>query len=108
MNGVSVCGGTLFEGRARLSCPTCERETDFLRSFGGVWYGDLLTCTECGDAWSDGYRCHRPFERAWRQKRTAQAREAWERALSEEEYRAAVSAELDAELAASAPCARGD
>lgn len=98
MSRVTICGRTLLEGRGRWHCPTCEGETDFLRSFCGLWYGDLLTCIECGEAWSDGYRCARPFERAWRQKRTVKARAAWEKALSPEDYDAAVLRELDAEF----------
>lgn len=90
----SICGGAYLWGRRRATCPTCEAETDFVAAFSGAYYGDILTCTGCGDAWSEGQRLERPFRRGWRAESIRRAQQRFEAALPHEDYLAAVSAEL--------------
>lgn len=54
-------------------CPTCDRPRRMLGSFA-EWYGITLTCTGCGDMWSDGYRHERPFAPGWRRQNIEHAR----------------------------------
>jgi len=56
-------------------CPTCKRRRQFYCWFQ-EWYGWHETCTGCGDAWTDGEMHERPFQRGWRQKAIAGAKES--------------------------------
>ena len=60
----------------RRHCPTCQKRTTFI-AFGYEWYGWLVTCLSCGDQWSDGERCERPFARGWRAKSIERAKKRW-------------------------------
>lgn len=54
--------------RARiLPCPTCKQRRKML-VLTYEWHGAFITCTGCGEQWSDGEMCPRPFARGWRQK----------------------------------------
>ena len=50
-----------------MHCPTCGGEQQFLCQHQ-EWYGWLLVCLACGEQWSDGEMCERPFMRGWRKK----------------------------------------
>ena len=104
---VNICGRAYLFGRHRIACPTCRCETDFLTAFGGPYYGDILTCIECGDAWSDGERLERPFRPRWRQDAIARATEHFGTALPREEYLTATWAEIEASLAPPATSKEG-
>ena len=54
-------------------CPTCAGRRRMLCEHY-EWYGWNVTCLGCGEAWSDGERLERPFERGWRRRRIAAAR----------------------------------
>ncbi len=91
-----VCGVGLNPVRRRiLPCPVCERPRRHVESWGGVWYGPTLTCCGCGDSWTDGELHPRPFQRAWRKEAIIRALRMWQEAISPQEYRAAVQADLD-------------
>lgn len=65
-----------FPGRRHLNCVTCRTVTRFaVREYG--WYAPLLTCCNCGDSWSDGWRHQRPFRRDWRKNAIARAEQTW-------------------------------
>lgn len=55
-------------------CPTCAQERRMLVQ-STEWYGATLTCTGCGDKWTDGERHERPFSPGWRQQSREFARE---------------------------------
>lgn len=48
-------------------CPTEKRRRRMLACFQ-EWYGWDITCSGCGDHWSDGWRSERPFRRGWREE----------------------------------------
>ncbi len=57
-------------------CPTCRRRTrKVARCY--AYYGALVTCCACGEQWSDGEMCPRPFRRGWRDEAAARARAEW-------------------------------
>jgi len=60
----------------RTHCPTCDRRRWFAAWFY-EWYGWNMTCLRCGDQWSDGAMCPRPFERGWRKKSVAAVIKRW-------------------------------
>ncbi len=41
------------------------------------WYGADWTCLRCGERWTDGERCERPFAPAWRKKNIEAAKKLW-------------------------------
>ena len=55
-------------------CPVCQRSRRMLVQFA-EWYGATITCTGCGDQWSDGEMHERPFARGWRQESIRYARQ---------------------------------
>lgn len=57
-------------------CPTCDRRTRKVAHLY-QYHGPLVTCCACGETWSDGEMCPRPFARGWRQKSIARARAEW-------------------------------
>jgi len=59
-------------------CPTCEKRSPMVsRLF--AWYGVDDICLRCGEFYQDGERAERPFERAWRKKNIAHAKEVYRR-----------------------------
>lgn len=98
-DGVVICGvGPHLYGRTIQPCPVCERRRRMVRRYGGVWYGDTLTCLGCGDSWSSGWRMQRPFRRGWRQEAIREAKAKWAQAVNSKEYRRRVMADLDEEM----------
>jgi hypothetical protein len=65
-------------GVSRFWCPTCERRR-FMFWRHVPWYGIDLTCLRCGEEWSDGERCERPFAPRWRQRNIEAARKLYRR-----------------------------
>jgi hypothetical protein len=86
--------------RRILRCWNCETRRRVIETHLGIWYGSSFVCLHCGDGWGCGERMERPFQRGWRQKAAAKAREDWANALPAAEYEAIVNAELEAELRA--------
>ncbi len=78
MNGAICDGGLAFEARRIAYCPTEDRRRRFVTR-AQAWYGTEWTCLGCGDSWCDGERGYRPFERGWRPKAIARARDRWAR-----------------------------
>ena len=67
-------------------CPTCGSMQPFcVTLLGGYCGGVNLTCTTCGESWSDGERNDRPFERFWRRDSIARALKKLETAVTHEE-----------------------
>lgn len=60
----------------RLKCPTCKKPRFFLAWFYD-WYGWDQTCLGCGEHWSGGEMCERPFMRGWRKKSIDAAKKRW-------------------------------
>ena len=54
-------------------CPTCDRLRRMSAQFQ-EWYGWTLTCSGCGDMWSDGEMHPRPFAAGWRRQGREHAR----------------------------------
>ena len=97
--GGYICGaGPHPTTRRILPCPTEGRRRRMVQKYGGLWYGDDLTCLGCGDAWADGERYARPFARGWRQKQIARARADWDRAVTRAEYDRHFQADLAAHV----------
>lgn len=63
---------------SRQACPTCKKKRWFVGWFY-EWYGWDHTCLSCGDRWSDGEMCERPFMRGWRKKSIDSAKARWRR-----------------------------
>ncbi|NUP18361.1 MAG: hypothetical protein HOZ81_20210 [Streptomyces sp.] len=101
MTAPIICQPTSFPIRRIVTCPTEDRRRRMAGRDHGPYYGPMLTCLGCGDAWSCGERLERPFRRGWRQDAIAEARRAWDEAgeYAHADYRAW----LDAELAAIFP-----
>lgn len=59
---------------AVIDCPVCQRPRRMLCRFQD-WYGTTVTCTGCGDQWTDGERHDRPFYPGWRKDHIRYARE---------------------------------
>jgi hypothetical protein len=77
MSGAICNGGVAFEARAIQWCPVENRRRRFYGRFQH-WYGWEWYCLGCGDRWSgDGEMGSRPFERGWRGKAIARAKERW-------------------------------
>jgi hypothetical protein len=82
-----------------IKCPTCERVRRMTQWYMGAWYGDVLTCLSCGDAWSGGEMAERPFKPRWRAESVAHAKrrlDDWR--MSRDDYRAWVWRQLKDEL----------
>lgn len=98
-NGLTIC--TPPQGIMRRlvqQCPVCDRRRRMVAIYGGAWYGDMVICLGCGDAWSEGWRMERPFLRGWRAASKAKARAAWANALTPTQWRTAISADLERAL----------
>lgn len=54
-------------------CPTCERRR-LMYGWLQHWYGWHVTCTGCGDEWTDGEMHERPFRPRWRAENIASAK----------------------------------
>jgi len=85
---VNLCGSGGFPLRRIAVCPNCKQRRRFAGLDSGPYYGAVWTCCACGDSWSDGERLERPFQRGWRVKAIADARDVWARARSRAEHRA--------------------
>jgi hypothetical protein len=83
--GVIVCKSPATEYRRIVRCPSCRRRRRFLVRFEG-WYGDRLTCTGCGNQWSDGYRM--PLTRSAKKRAAliADAKARWATARPAAQY----------------------
>lgn len=78
-------------------CQNCEKETTFCKVlFGGYCGGSRATCTNCGDSWNEDGREDRPFARYWRRDAIAEAEEKLKNAVTMEEARAGLRAEVEA------------
>lgn len=94
--GATVCTSPQGIVRRRvMECPICTTRKRFVETWGGAWYGSTLTCLGCGDQWQDGELGYRPFQRGWREKSKARAREKWTTALSADDYRTAVRRDIE-------------
>lgn len=71
---VQICAARYDDERVEaLPCPTCQSDQEFLCQFE-AWYGWTLTCLNCGDRWTDGELCPRPFQPRWRELRLMNAK----------------------------------
>lgn len=83
-NIVACYGARDIHRRQVMRCPTCERRTPFVVSWGGAWYGTTDYCTVCLDYWQDEWRGPRPFQR---RDRAALIRRMWDTAMLPDEYK---------------------
>ena len=67
-------------------CSTCERKSPMVLAHY-PWYGADWTCLRCGERWTDGERCERPFAPAWRKKNIEAAKKLWRRHHGREDTR---------------------
>lgn len=79
MSGIAICGSS-FPLRRVARCWNCKRRRRVAGVDLGAWYYTRWTCCACGDSWGDGQRMERPFQRGWRPRAIAQARETWQKA----------------------------
>lgn len=61
-----------------IKCWNCKSEKVIAHLTTTPYLGDIFTCVDCGDMWSDGECYERPFQRAWRKKRTERAQKIWD------------------------------
>jgi transcription initiation factor TFIIIB Brf1 subunit/transcription initiation factor TFIIB len=55
-------------------CPDCQRtEPAMVDDFTDGYNAAEVVCLCCGNGWSEGKLCPKPFERGWRQRRIADA-----------------------------------
>lgn len=95
LQGAVICSGPRGVNRRRIRCCwNCQTRRRVVEYYGGAYYGSRFTCVHCGDGWGDGERDERPFMRGWRQKAIKEARQDWLAALTPDEFRAAVDADL--------------
>jgi hypothetical protein len=73
---VVICRPDTFPLRRIMHCPTCGRRRRFA-GLDAAWYGPTMTCCGCGDSWTDGEPCPRPFRRGWRKDAIAKAKQTW-------------------------------
>lgn len=70
--------------RAVRHCPICQRRRRFVVVYGwSPYYSPTTTCLGCGDSWQEGELGYRPFQRGWRDKAKAKAREQWANAFEQ-------------------------
>ena len=83
--GSALCGGIGYVRQLRMTCPVCHVDNArvVMEYPDSPYYGPTWRCAECGDAWADGYRLARPFERGWRDKAKARIIAEWDRACPE-------------------------
>ncbi len=79
MTSVAFCRPATLPVRRVQHCPTCGSVQD-MAGILQLWYGVTVTCLGCGDTWTDGHMCERPFRRAWRDKSKTAAQKAWDAA----------------------------
>lgn len=58
-----------------LKCSTCKKRRRMVVDMY-EWYDPTATCGTCGETWTGGERCERPFEPGWRKKNIAYAQSA--------------------------------
>lgn len=68
--------------RALRDCPVCGITDSalFVSWPSNPSYAPYMTCTNCGDTWSDGELMGRPLRRGWRQEAIGKAVDFWEQA----------------------------
>lgn len=93
---VVICAPDQFPLRRIAHCPTCKRRRRFA-GLDAVWYGTLWTCCGCGDRWEDGEMLERPFQRGWRTRSIARAREVWAAGRPRAEWRLWIRTQLASE-----------
>lgn len=93
--GVVICRAPRgIVRRYVMRCWNCETDRRVVSVSQGMFYGSIQYCCYCGDQWSDGERGERPFQRGWRQKAIARARQYWADALTPREYNKVIDAEI--------------
>lgn len=76
MNGIHICRGSKDEERVSyMKCPSCKREHAQFYGWRQDWYGWTITCTECGEKFSDGEWLERPWKAGWREENILKALE---------------------------------
>ena len=68
-----------FLRRRYHRCPVDECITEQVVRYE-AWYGPTVWCCKCGDSWSGGELCTRPFARDWRRDAVRKARRLWDQA----------------------------
>jgi hypothetical protein len=79
MSGVIIC--RFNKGYARCDkakCWNCNSTKAVAHMTTNPYLGDIFTCVECGDKWSDGEGWGRPFRRGWRRESIKEARAIWD------------------------------
>lgn len=93
--GVVICRAPRgIVRRYIMRCWNCETNRRVVSVWQGMFYGSIQYCCHCGDGWGDGQRMERPFQRGWRQKSIAKARQYWADALTPREFSKVVDAEI--------------
>lgn len=77
----SICRPATFWVRTVRRCPDCQ-EVRRLVGFDQIWYGITWTCVGCGRSFTSTEFLPKPFERGWRQRAMAAARERWPQAVA--------------------------
>ena len=94
--GVTVCRAPRGIIRRHITvCWNCETRRRVVQIWQGMFYGSLFYCCHCGDGWGDGERMERPFQRGWRQKSIADAKQHWADALTTPEFNRVINAAID-------------
>jgi len=65
--------------RKRKRCPTCKAVSRFVVVVF-EWYDPEQICCRCGERWEGSEMAARPFERGWRKRSIARARQLWKEA----------------------------
>lgn len=96
----SVCRPSTFWVRAVRRCPECD-QVRRLVGFDQVWFGITWTCAGCGVSFTAEEFLPKPWERGWRAKAIAAARERWpqSRKAGGPEHRQWLHGQLAAEAA---------
>lgn len=94
-DGVTICSGPKGIVRRHLTrCWNCETRRRVVQVWQGMFYGSLFYCCHCGDGWGDGERMERPFQRGWRKKSIAAARQYWADAMTTREFNRTIDAAI--------------
>lgn len=96
----AICRPATLPIRCEVNCPTCnsvQRMAGFLQ----LWYGQTITCLNCGDQWTDGEMHSRPFKSRWRAENRAAAQKWWDEAegYTDADRQAWIRDQIDAEKA---------
>lgn len=96
MTAGALCRPETFPVRRTVHCPTCNSEQR-MAGYLAIWYGQTLTCLNCGDMWTDGEMHPRPFKPRWRKENIAAAQKWWDEAegYTDADRQAWISAQLD-------------